>query len=117
MCRDRRRAPGRDTRAAWLEPERHLDVPGATHHGEARVLGTGRAFELEVFESPGGYICGEQSALIEAIEEHRAEPRNRPPAIGSLAMAKKSPPRGGGNAPLPRRPILTRVLRQGYEHL
>ena len=45
------------------------------------VLGTGHAFELEVFESPGGYICGEQSALIEAIEEHRAEPRNRPPVI------------------------------------
>jgi len=45
------------------------------------VLGTGQAFELEVFESPGGYICGEQSALIEAIEEHRAEPRNRPPVI------------------------------------
>jgi NADH:ubiquinone oxidoreductase subunit F (NADH-binding)/NADH:ubiquinone oxidoreductase subunit E len=45
------------------------------------VLGTGQSFELEVFESPGGYICGEQSALIEAIEEHRAEPRNRPPMI------------------------------------
>ncbi len=45
------------------------------------VLGTGQPFELEVFESPGGYICGEQSALIEAIEERRAEPRNRPPAI------------------------------------
>ena len=45
------------------------------------VLGTGQPFELDVFESPGGYICGEQSALIEAIEEHRAEPRNRPPAI------------------------------------
>jgi NADH:ubiquinone oxidoreductase subunit F (NADH-binding)/NADH:ubiquinone oxidoreductase subunit E len=45
------------------------------------VLGTHQPFELEVFESPGGYICGEQSALIEAIEEHRAEPRNRPPAI------------------------------------
>jgi len=45
------------------------------------VLGTYQAFELEVFESPGGYICGEQSALIEAIEEHRAEPRNRPPVI------------------------------------
>ena len=45
------------------------------------VLGTRQSFELEVFESPGGYICGEQSALIEAIEEHRAEPRNRPPAI------------------------------------
>jgi NADH:ubiquinone oxidoreductase subunit F (NADH-binding)/NADH:ubiquinone oxidoreductase subunit E len=45
------------------------------------VLGTGLAFDLETFESPGGYVCGEQSALIEAIEEHRAEPRNRPPAV------------------------------------
>src|SRR6516225_9170846 len=45
------------------------------------MMGTGQPFELEVFESPGGYICGEQSALIEAIEERRAEPRNRPPVI------------------------------------
>jgi NADH:ubiquinone oxidoreductase subunit F (NADH-binding) len=45
------------------------------------VLGTGHPFELEVFESPGGYVCGEQSALIEAIEERRAEPRNRPPVV------------------------------------
>src|SRR5262249_61595439 len=28
------------------------------------VMGTGQPFELEVFESPGGYVCGEQSALI-----------------------------------------------------
>jgi len=39
------------------------------------VLGSGREFELRVFVSPGGYICGEESALIEAIEGHRAEPR------------------------------------------
>jgi len=45
------------------------------------VLETGQPFELEVFESPGGYVCGEQGALIEAIEERRAEPRNRPPQI------------------------------------
>jgi NADH:ubiquinone oxidoreductase subunit F (NADH-binding) len=34
-----------------------------------------------VFISPGGYICGEQTALIEAIEDKRAEPRNRPPEL------------------------------------
>jgi NADH:ubiquinone oxidoreductase subunit F (NADH-binding)/NADH:ubiquinone oxidoreductase subunit E len=45
------------------------------------VFDTGQAFEVEVFESPGGYVCGEQGALIEAIEERRAEPRNRPPQI------------------------------------
>ena len=36
-------------------------------------------FDLELFVSPGGYICGEESALIEAIEGKRAEPRNKPP--------------------------------------
>src|SRR4029077_4188553 len=43
------------------------------------VLGSGLAFDLEIFVSPGGYICGEESALIEAIEGKRAEPRNKPP--------------------------------------
>ena len=36
-------------------------------------------FELEVFVSPGGYIQGEETALIEAIEGNRGEPRNKPP--------------------------------------
>jgi NADH:ubiquinone oxidoreductase subunit F (NADH-binding)/NADH:ubiquinone oxidoreductase subunit E len=45
----------------------------------ASVLGSGLTFELELFVSPGGYICGEESALIEAIEGKRAEPRNKPP--------------------------------------
>ena len=43
------------------------------------VMGSGLAFDLELFVSPGGYICGEESALIEAIEGKRAEPRNKPP--------------------------------------
>src|SRR5262249_14645227 len=45
----------------------------------ARILGSDLSFELEIFVSPGGYICGEESALIEAIEGKRAEPRNKPP--------------------------------------
>jgi NADH:ubiquinone oxidoreductase subunit F (NADH-binding)/NADH:ubiquinone oxidoreductase subunit E len=45
------------------------------------VLGTGRALSVEVFVSPGGYICGEQSALLEAMEDRRAQPRNRPPDL------------------------------------
>lgn len=51
-----------------------------------RVLGTNildseRSFHLDVFPSPGGYICGEQTALIEAMEGKRAEPRIRPPEL------------------------------------
>ena len=43
------------------------------------LLGSDLTFDLELFISPGGYICGEESALIEAIEGKRAEPRNKPP--------------------------------------
>src|SRR5207253_7970758 len=43
------------------------------------ILGTDLSFELEIFVSPGGYICGEETALLEAIEGNRAEPRNKPP--------------------------------------
>ncbi len=38
--------------------------------------------KIEVFTSPGNYICGEQSALLEAMEDRRAQPRNRPPELG-----------------------------------
>jgi len=43
------------------------------------VFDSGREFELETFVSPGGYICGEESALLEALEGKRGEPRNKPP--------------------------------------
>ncbi len=43
------------------------------------VAGTGRRLNIEVFTSPGGYILGEESALLECMEGHRGEPRNKPP--------------------------------------
>jgi formate dehydrogenase beta subunit len=54
-----------------------------------KILGSDLDFELEVFVSPGGYICGEESALIEAIEGHRAEPRNKPPFPGQVGLWQK----------------------------
>jgi formate dehydrogenase beta subunit len=53
------------------------------------ILGNGLEFDLRVFVSPGGYICGEESALIEAIEGHRAEPRNKPPFPGVQGLWQK----------------------------
>ena len=53
------------------------------------VLGSGLAFEMRVFVSPGGYICGEESALLEAIEGKRAEPRNKPPFPGTHGLWQK----------------------------
>jgi len=46
------------------------------------VLGTGRRLSVEVFVSPGGYILGEETALLECMEGHRGEPRNKPPFPG-----------------------------------
>ena len=34
---------------------------------------------VDIFTSPGGYILGEESALLECMEGHRGEPRNKPP--------------------------------------
>ncbi|VAX18368.1 NAD-reducing hydrogenase subunit HoxF [hydrothermal vent metagenome] len=35
--------------------------------------------EIILWKGPGGYICGEESALIESICGRRAEPKSRPP--------------------------------------
>jgi NADH:ubiquinone oxidoreductase subunit F (NADH-binding) len=51
-----------------------------------RVGACGPHFPVTVFVSPGGYICGEQSALIEAMEGHRAQPRNRPPTLATNGL-------------------------------
>jgi formate dehydrogenase beta subunit len=48
------------------------------------LVGPGR--EVEVFVSPGGYILGEESALIECMEGHRGEPRNKPPFPGVYGL-------------------------------
>ena len=50
------------------------------------VLGSGRHLSVEVFTSPGGYILGEESALIECMEGHRGEPRNKPPFPGTHGL-------------------------------
>ncbi len=50
------------------------------------VAGSGRRFDLEIFVSPGGYILGEETALLEALEDKRGEPRNRPPYPGTHGL-------------------------------
>ena len=41
---------------------------------------------LEIFVSPGGYILGEETALLECMEGHRGEPRNKPPFPGNYGL-------------------------------
>ena len=50
------------------------------------VLGTGRRLMVDIFTSPGGYILGEETALIECMEGHRGEPRNKPPFPGVYGL-------------------------------
>ena len=43
------------------------------------ILDTGLEFDITIFLGAGAYVCGEETALIESIEGHRGEARNRPP--------------------------------------
>jgi NADH:ubiquinone oxidoreductase subunit F (NADH-binding)/NADH:ubiquinone oxidoreductase subunit E len=44
------------------------------------------SFDIEIFVSPGGYILGEETALLEALEDRRGEPRNKPPFPGTHGL-------------------------------
>ncbi|ANA41525.1 MULTISPECIES: NADH-quinone oxidoreductase subunit NuoF [Geobacter] len=43
------------------------------------ILGSGFSLELDVHQSAGRYICGEETALMNALEGRRANPRSKPP--------------------------------------
>ena len=43
------------------------------------ILGSGFDFEIELFRGAGAYVCGEETALFEAIEGKRGFPRMKPP--------------------------------------
>jgi len=66
----------------YLAP--HLEAVLAERRAQG-MLGKdigGRAgfdFDIEIRFGSGAYVCGEETALIESLEGHRGEPRNRPP--------------------------------------
>ncbi|MFH0881245.1 MAG: NADH-ubiquinone oxidoreductase-F iron-sulfur binding region domain-containing protein [Lentisphaerota bacterium] len=43
------------------------------------IDGKGFNFDIKIRMGAGAYVCGEETALIESLEGHRGEPRNRPP--------------------------------------
>ena len=43
------------------------------------LLGSGRAFHLEVRKGAGSYVCGEETALLESLEGKRGVVRAKPP--------------------------------------
>lgn len=56
-------------------------IRNATHSGflGGNVLGSGRAFHLEVRKGAGSYVCGEETAMLESIEGKRGVVRAKPP--------------------------------------
>jgi NADH:ubiquinone oxidoreductase subunit F (NADH-binding)/NADH:ubiquinone oxidoreductase subunit E len=64
------------------EPERVRLQAAIEEARGAGLLGAGTGFDITVALSPGGYILGEETALLECLEDKRGEPRNKPPFPG-----------------------------------
>jgi [NiFe] hydrogenase diaphorase moiety large subunit len=66
----------------YLRPhlEQVLERRRATHLLGQDIGGlAGFNFDIHIHMGAGAYVCGEETALIESLEGHRGEPRNRPP--------------------------------------
>lgn len=72
--------PERESVAAALEEARVRGALGTS------IFGSDFDFDLEIFDSPGGYILGEETALLECMEDRRGEPRNKPPFPGRVGL-------------------------------
>ncbi len=53
------------------------------------ILGSGLAFDVEVAEGAGAFVCGEETALIASLEGARGMPRMRPPYPVEQGLGKK----------------------------
>jgi NADH:ubiquinone oxidoreductase subunit F (NADH-binding) len=65
--------------AAAVSLKRALEEAQREHFLGANVLGSGFSFELELVTGHGSYVCGEETALLNALEGKRPEVRVRPP--------------------------------------
>jgi formate dehydrogenase iron-sulfur subunit len=69
----------------WEYPQAHAilgqAIAAAYQQGllGSNVMGSGRAFDLEVREGAGAYICGEETSLLESLEGRRGQIRFKPP--------------------------------------
>jgi NADH:ubiquinone oxidoreductase subunit F (NADH-binding)/NADH:ubiquinone oxidoreductase subunit E len=52
----------------------------------AGLAGGKKGPAVHIFVSPGGYICGEETALLEVLEDKRAQPRDKPPFPGTHGL-------------------------------
>jgi len=59
--------------------EREVKIAEEAGYLGKNILGSGFSFEIVVHRSGGRYICGESSAMLNAIEGRRPNPRHSPP--------------------------------------
>lgn len=59
--------------------QRALDEARAAGFLGEKILGSGFSFDIRLHRSAGRYICGESSAMVNALEGRRAIPRAKPP--------------------------------------
>lgn len=58
---------------------RALDQARAAGLIGGNILGTGYRLDVEIRRGAGGYVCGEETTLLNTMEGYRREPRLRPP--------------------------------------
>jgi len=69
----------------WEYPDARVALDAAIAAAEkagylgANILGSGKAFKLEVRLGAGAYICGEETSLLESLEGKRGQIRFKPP--------------------------------------
>jgi NADH-quinone oxidoreductase subunit F len=56
------------------------------HYLGKDILGSGYNLELKIHASAGRYICGEETALLNALEGKRAIPRAKPPYATTVGL-------------------------------
>ncbi len=80
-------------RYEYIEAARALvsaieEARGAGYIGE-NILGSGFSMDITVHRSAGRYECGEETALMNALEGKRANPRSKPPYPASKGFWMK----------------------------
>jgi formate dehydrogenase iron-sulfur subunit len=69
----------------WEYPDAKIALDAAIDAAEKagclgkNILGSGKAFKLEVRLGAGAYICGEETSLLESLEGKRGQIRFKPP--------------------------------------
>jgi NADH-quinone oxidoreductase subunit F len=66
--------------------DRAIDEARAAGYLGEDILGSGFAFQMFTHLSAGRYLCGEASAMLNALEGKRANPRARPPHMTGAGL-------------------------------